>query len=203
MYVIAVTGGIASGKSTVVDLFRRKRVPVIDTDVIAREVVQDATVLRQLAEQFGKTILNPDGSLNRRTLRQMTFANDEHRIRLGELLHPLIFERAAELLSRLEAPYCLLVVPLLYESQHPYPYDRVLVVDVDEEHQRQRASLRDQADSESIQKIMNAQASRQQRLSIANDIIDNNGSIADLVPQVEVLHKKYLALAKQALPGEA
>ena len=104
-------------------------------------------------------------------------------------------------LARLDAPYCLLVIPLLFESRHPYPYDRVLVVDVDEEIQRQRASQRDQSNEASIQKIMNAQASRQQRLSIADDIIDNNGDIEKLAPQVEVLHKKYLALAEQTLPG--
>ena len=201
MYVIAVTGGIASGKSTVVDLFRHKGVPVIDTDVIAREVVQSKDVIKQLSEAFGHAILNQDGSLNRAHLRHIAFDNNTNRIMLGEILHPLIFERASAQLASLDAPYCLLVIPLLYESQHPYPYDRVLVIDVDEEIQRHRASHRDQSDEESIQKIINAQASRQQRLSIADDIIDNNGEIENLAPQVDALHKKYLALAEQTLPG--
>ena len=197
MYVVAVTGGIASGKSTVVELFRGKGVPIIDTDVIARQVVQDEDIKQQLTEAFGETIRNQDGSLNRAKLREIAFDNDENRIRLGQILHPLIFENASAQLSNLDAPYCLLVIPLLYESQYPYEYDRVLVVDVDDETQRQRASRRDQTDIENIQKIINAQASRQQRLSIADDIIENNGEIQELTPQVEALHKKYLSLAKQ------
>ena len=200
MYVIAVTGGIASGKSTVVDLFRHKGVPVIDTDVIAREIVQRKDVLKQLCEAFGHAILNQDGTLNRAHLRQIAFSNEANRIQLGEILHPLIFEHASAQLASLNAPYCLLVIPLLFESHHPYPYDRVLVVDVDEEIQRQRASQRDQSDQESIQKIINAQASRQQRLSIADDIIDNNGKIENLMSQVDALHNKYLDLAEQTLP---
>lgn len=197
MYVVAVTGGIASGKSTVVELFRGKGVPIIDTDVIARQVVQDENIKQRLTEAFGETIRNPDGSLNRTKLREIAFNNDENRIRLGQILHPLIFEIACAQLANLDAPYCLLVIPLLYESHYPYAYDRVLVVDVDEETQRQRASRRDQTDMENIQKIMHAQASRQQRLSIADDIIDNNGEIAELTSQVEALHKKYLSLSKQ------
>ena len=195
MLTVAVTGGIAAGKSTVVDLFRKKGVPIVDTDVVARQVVEDNGVKEQLRKVFGNLILNQDGSLNRAKLREIAFENDANRLRLGEILHPRIFERATKELNRVEAPYTLLVIPLLYESKSPYRYDRVLVVDVDEKTQRLRASQRDQAREEHIQKIIDAQASREQRLSIADDIIDNSGSISDLIPQVDALHDKYLALA--------
>ena len=200
MYVVAVTGGIGSGKSTVVDLFQQKGVPVIDTDIISREVVQNNEVIKQLTETFGKTILNQDGSLNRANLRELAFESNETRNKLGNILHPLIFKRASAQLSNIQAPYCLLVIPLLYESRQPYQYDRVLVIDIDEDKQRHRASQRDQASTTDIEKIMAAQASRQQRLSIADDFIDNNGDIAQLVPQVDTLHAHYLALSGQHLP---
>ena len=195
MLTVAVTGGIAAGKSTVVDLFRKKGVAIVDTDVVARQVVEDNTVKEQLSKVFGNLILNQDGSLNRAKLREIAFENEANRLRLGEILHPRIFERATKELNHVQAPYALLVIPLLYESKLPYRYDRVLVVDVDEKTQRLRASQRDQAREEHIQKIIDAQASREQRLSIADDIIDNSGSISDLIPQVDALHDKYLALA--------
>lgn len=200
MFVVAVTGGIGSGKSTVVNLFQQKGVPVIDTDVIARQVIQDNTVIKQLTDAFGMGILNQDDSLNRANLRATAFQNDQNRAKLDRILHPLIFKLALTQLSAARGPYCLLVIPLLYESRYPYQYDRVLVIDIDEQKQRDRAIQRDQTNLADIQKIIAAQASRPQRLSIAGDIIDNNGEIGQLVPQVDALHTQYLALAEQNPP---
>lgn len=196
MLVVAVTGGIGSGKSTVIDLFRAKGAPVIDTDIIAREVVQKPAVLKQLGETFGHGILNSDGNLNRNALRQIAFANDDNRTKLNNILHPLIHQRAVEQLANTDAEYCLLVIPLLFESRYPYQYDRVLVIDVAPEKQIDRSMQRDNATRAGIQKIMAAQATREQRLSIADDVIDNNGELAALQPQVETLHKKYLEISR-------
>lgn len=195
MLVVAVTGGIGSGKSTVVDLFRTKGIPVIDTDIIAREVVQEPAVLAQLSETFGHEVLNNDGSLNRNMLRQIAFTSDDNRSKLNNILHPLIQQHAVEQLANTDAQYCLLVIPLLFESRYPYQYDRVLVIDVAPEKQIDRSMQRDNATRTDIQNIMAAQATREQRLSIADDVIDNNGELAELQPQVDALHRKYRELA--------
>lgn len=196
MLVVAVTGGIGSGKSTVIDLFRAKGIPVIDTDIIAREVVQEPAVLTQLGKTFGHEILNSDSSLNRNALRQMAFASDDNRSKLNNILHPLIHQRAVAQLANTDAEYCLLVIPLLFESRYPYQYDRVLVIDATPEKQIERSMQRDNATRAGIQNIIAAQATREQRLSIADDVIDNNGELAGLKPQVETLHKKYLEISR-------
>jgi len=195
MLTVAVTGGIGSGKSTVTDLFRAKGVPVIDTDQIARDVVQAPETLSQLIKIFGKTILDLNGKLDRPALRQIAFTNDKNRLKLNNLLHPLIYRHATEQLARTQAPYCLLVIPLLYESQYTYRYDRVLVIDTTPENQLSRSMLRDNSSAAAIQKIIDAQASREDRLSIADDVIDNNGDLDALKPQIDTLHEKYLLLA--------
>lgn len=196
MLIIAVTGGIGSGKSTVADLFRKYAVPVIDTDEIARELVQPGQpALAQIIEQFGATYQNSDGSLNRRALRELIFANAQARTKLESLLHPAIHAVVMEQLARLTADYCLLIIPLLASSKQHYPYDRVLVVDVSEKLQLQRTSARDAQDEHATRKMMAAQAGRNALLALADDVIDNNGSLLQLAGQVERLHEKYIALA--------
>jgi dephospho-CoA kinase len=196
MLVVAVTGGIGSGKSTVVDLFRHRGIPVIDTDIIAREVVQDPATLATIVTVFGNTILAPDGSLDRTKLRELAFASDDNRQKLNQVLHPLILARAQQQIEHTQADYCLLVIPLLYETKSAYQYHRVLVVDADPKQQMARCLARDRSDAALIQKIIAAQATREQRLSIADDVIDNNGSMSELPEQVEHLHQKYQALAR-------
>lgn len=196
MLIIAVTGGIGSGKSTVADLFRKHAVPVIDTDEIARELVQPGQpALAQIIEQFGATYQNSDGSLNRRALRELIFADAQARTKLESILHPAIHAVVMEQLARLTADYCLLIIPLLATGKQHYPYHRVLVVDVNEATQLHRTSTRDAQDDHATRKMMAAQAGRNTLLALADDVIDNNGSLMQLAGQVERLHEKYIALA--------
>lgn len=196
MLIIAVTGGIGSGKSTVADLFRKHAVPVIDTDEIARELVQPGQpALAQIIEQFGAAYQNSDGSLNRRALRELIFADAQARTKLESILHPAIHAVVMERLACLTADYCLIIIPLLATGTQHYPYDRVLVVDVSEKIQLQRTSARDAQDEHATRKMMAAQVGRNTLLALADDIIDNNGSLTQLSVQVERLHEKYIALA--------
>jgi dephospho-CoA kinase len=201
MYIVAITGGIGSGKSTAVDMFRQYHVPVIDTDVIARQLVDsDPEVLKKISDEFGQDILNNQQELDREKLREIVF-NDEHqRQKLQNILHPRIHQQVLEELDSMTSDYCILVIPLLAESQEKsgqrYPYDRVLLVDADEATQLERAAKRDTSSKAQIQKIMAAQASREKRRAIADDIIDNNGTLSELQSQVTALHEKYSHLAE-------
>lgn len=198
MLTIGLTGGIGSGKSTVSTLFAELGVPVIDADVVAREVVKPGEpALDEIAARFGQEILNPDGSLNRTNLRELIFADPQARRDLETILHPRIRSRMAEQLSALETPYALLSIPLLVESGHAYNLDRVLVVDLPEDQQIQRVCQRDNSSREQTVAILKAQCSRQERLAIADDVIENSGDLAALKEQVLALHQKYLALSAQ------
>ena len=195
MLRIGLTGGIGSGKSAVAERFAQRGVPVIDTDVVAREVVAPGQpALDEIVRAFGTDLLDAQGGLDRRRLRERVFADDAARRRLERILHPRIREAVQQRLAALTAPYCILVVPLLVETGFG-PVDRVLVVDVDEARQLERTSRRDQATPQSVRRIMGAQASRQERLARADDVISNNGGLEDLERQVEELHQRYLALA--------
>lgn len=192
MLVIGLTGGIGSGKSTVAQLFADLGVPIIDTDQLAREVVKPgSTALLKIVEHFGSDIVDDKGNLNRQKLRQQIFADNNKRVWLEQLLHPLIRAETQNQLSKIDAPYCIVVIPLLVENL-PYPnIDRILVVDISEENALLRASKRDQSSPEQIKAIMQSQASREQRLAAADDIIDNNDQPAKLTKQVNDLNKIY------------
>lgn len=197
---IGLTGGIASGKSAVADLFAALGVVVIDTDVIAREVVESGTKgLEAIRAAFGDEILNSDGTLDRAALRSLAFADNHNREKLETILHPLI---RAETLSRSEAhvdtPYQILVVPLLLESGFAELVDRILVVDCPVETQIERLIARDGSSRETATAIINAQISREERLAVADDVILNDGSPEALNPAVATLHRKYLQLAASA-----
>jgi dephospho-CoA kinase len=193
---VGLTGGIASGKSTVAGLFAALGVPIIDTDQIAREVVAPGTpALAAIAQRFGPGVLGPDGQLDRRALRSLVFAQPQARLDLEALTHPAI-QAATEAQSRAAGgAYQLIAVPLLVEKDLKSRYDRVLVVDCDPALQRQRLIVRDGAGEGEAQAILAAQASRAQRLAVADDVIVNAGDIAALAPQVERLHAAYLAAA--------
>lgn len=196
MMVIAVTGGIGSGKSTVVDLFREQGVPVIDTDQISRQLVEPGKpALTDIVSSFGDKFLKPDGTLDRTALRKHVFVDNQKREKLEAILHPLIHKSVLEQLNNIDAAYCLLVIPLLIESKHDYPHDRVLVIDVDEQTQIQRTCVRDKLDETLVKKIINSQVPREQRLAIADDIVDNNGDMNALRNQVNHLHNRYLKLS--------
>jgi dephospho-CoA kinase len=196
MLVVAVTGGIGSGKSTVAELFRKHGAPVIDTDEISRELVQPGCpALNKIIDSFGTEYLNENGSLNRQRLRDFVFSNASARTALQDILHPLIRQTVLERLNSIQAPYCLVLIPLLVETGSQYPHDRVLVVDVDPETQLQRTRSRDNLDEQTIKNILDAQVTREQRLALATDVLENNGTLKELSAKVDFLHNKFMQLA--------
>lgn len=200
---IALTGGVASGKSTVARLFQALGAKLIDTDQVAREVVAPGEpALASLAEQFGPGILLPDGTLDRTALRGIAFTDPAARARLEAITHPAIRERVALHSARISGPYQLIAVPLLVETATQRNYDRVLVVDCDPAVQLQRLMLRDGLDRGQARRILDAQASRETRLAAADDVLVNDSDAAALAPKVEALHRRYLQLA-DALSGSA
>ena len=192
---IGLTGGIASGKTTVARLFAALGIPVIDTDVIAREVTAPgAPVLGRIAARFG-AVLTGTGELDRAALRQLVFADAQARADLEALLHPLILERLQQLSAAATGPYQVLVLPLLVEKQLEPLVERVLVVDCEEARQIARLQARDGSTLEEARAILDAQATRAQRLAAADDVITNDADIAALRDQVERLHAVYLSIA--------
>lgn len=198
MYVVGLTGGIGSGKSAVANAFRALGVTVVDADQVSREVVAPGEpALAAIREYFGDQVLQADGTLDRAALRQRVFQNTEQRKWLERLLHPLIGMRTFEQLAGASSPYAILESPLLIESGQTVITDRVLVVDVPEEIQLARTMQRDANDEAQVRAIMAAQASRQQRLEKADDVLDNSAGLGELPGRVAELHSQYLALAAQ------
>jgi len=198
IFVVVLTGGIASGKTAVSDLFSELGVPVIDTDVIARQVVQAGSpALNQVAVEFGPDFLDSDGNLDRRKMREAIFSDPEMKIRLEKILHPAIAAEARRQVSNRPEPWCLLVVPLLAESGRYNWINRVLVVDVSESVQIERVMVRDHISREQAEAILSAQAGRKERLALADDVIENSGSLEDLKPRVDFLYEKYNTLAEK------
>jgi dephospho-CoA kinase len=196
-FTIVLTGGIASGKTAVSDCFARLGVTVIDTDVIARKIVEPGRpALSQIVEGFGADFLDSDGRLDRRRMRDAIFSNPEQKNRLEAILHPLIARDVTRQIDQLAAPYCILVIPLYADSTHYSWTDRVLVVDVNEDTQLERVIARDKITPEQAHAILDAQASRQERLALADDVLDNSGTLSDLEAKVRALHGKYLNLAQ-------
>ncbi|MEY4211184.1 MAG: dephospho-CoA kinase [Pseudomonadota bacterium] len=196
MLKIGLTGGIGSGKSTVCRLFGELGVPIIDADIIARQLVEsDSPVLKKLVAQFGKQILNPDRSLNRAYLRDLVFSDKIKKAQLDQLMHPLIYDEIEKQLKGLNSPYCIIAIPLLLETQQMQRVDRIVVVDCNADTQLLRVVSRDQVKPEQVLSIIASQMSRQQRLSFADDVIDNTCSPAHLAEQVKRLHNSYNLLA--------
>ena len=197
-YIVALTGGIGSGKTTVANEFAKLGVPLVDADVIARQVVEPNTpAIMSIAQHFGQNVINHDGSLNRGYLRTVVFSKPEEKMWLNALLHPLIQQETQKQLQQANYPYVLWVVPLLIENKISHLADRVLVVDVTREEQIERTIKRDDTNLEHVINILNAQASREERLSYADDIITNHTNNTELPNRVAELHKQYLALAAQ------
>jgi len=199
MYVVGLTGGIASGKTTVADLIATKNINLVDADIVAREVVAiGSDGLAQISTHFGPEILLDDGSLNRTLLREKIFSDDTNKQWLNNLLHPMI---RAELLAQLAASrsiYTLLVVPLLVENNLTSLCDHVLVVDVEEQVQIERTIARDNVSEQQAKAILQSQASRQQRLAAADSVVVNNDR-QQLADDVDILHQKFLELAASAV----
>lgn len=197
-YIVGVTGGIGSGKTTVTDRFASHGIEVIDADVIARDVVAPGSdALQQIAEHFGADVLLTDGSLDRAQLRKLVFADSDEKEWLNQLLHPLIRHRIEDTLQSASSAYCILVAPLLLENKLDAMVDRVLVVDVSEETQIERTMRRDNNSAEQVAAIMAAQIEREQRLAAADDCIDNELPLPEVYDQIDALHQQYLKLANR------
>jgi dephospho-CoA kinase len=195
MFKVGLTGGIASGKSLVADLFAEAGASIVDTDLIAREVVAPGEPgLAAIVEQFGDEVIDATGELDRRHMRTLIFGSESRRQQLENLLHPLIRTRTLARIDSTTGPYVMVVVPLLAETGFAELVDRVLVVDCDEATQTRRLMARDVHTSEEARRIIAAQASRAERLAVADDVIDNNGDVASTRQQVLGLHNQYVSL---------
>lgn len=201
--VVAVTGGIASGKSALTAAFGALGVPVADADIAAREVVAAGSAgLAQVVEQFGPDVLAADGGLDRRAMRTRVFGDPEARHRLEAIVHPRVREWLRAAVRGWTAPYGLLAIPLLVESGDAYRWvDRVLVVDVPAEVQIERLMHRDGIDRALAESMLAAQASREQRLRVADDVHDATGPLETLAGRVATLHANYLARASEKKAG--
>ena len=193
---IGLTGGIASGKTTVANFFADLGIPVIDTDVIARDVVaKGAPALAQIRADFGDAVFNDDGVLDRKAMRKLVFSDDSKRRQLEGILHPRIREAAVVQAQAVTDPYMIIVVPLLVESPMKALMDRVLVVDCSEDVQLKRLSARDTENDAQARRMIAAQASRDERRAIAEDVLLNDTDLDETRRQVDSLHHRYLELS--------
>lgn len=197
---VGLTGGIGSGKSIIAGLFTKIGVPVIDADVISRELTSTpGPVLQRISAAFGDSILDRGGLLDRAALRTLVFTDASARHTLESILHPLVYDRMESIYSQIESPYCILSIPLLLETDASEKVDRILVVDCPVHMQIERTYNRDKVSIEIIESVIRSQVSRESRLAAADDIIVNDGSIADLKSRVDELHAVYLQLSKNRL----
>lgn len=199
-YIVGVTGGIGCGKTTVTNLFLEKGIEVVDADVVAREVVEpNSQGLLALVDAFGSNILNSDSTLNRGCLREIVFTDETAKSTVNNILHPLIRNSMFEQLINTLSVYCILSAPLLFENQLQQFVSTTLVVDITPQQQLSRTLSRDGGNAKTIEGIMAAQINRDERLALADDIIDNSKSLDLLAPQVARLHQKYMTLSSQVL----
>jgi len=200
-YVVGLTGGIGSGKSTVADLFVEQGAGLVDTDAIARELTMaDGVAMPMLTAEFGRKILAADGALDRAAMRQLAFADPSARSRLESILHPLIRQISTKRCQAATEAYVILAVPLLVESgAYRDRCDRIVVVDCPESLQIARVMARNGLSQEEVKAIMAAQATRQQRLLVADDVVVNDADKTKIHDQVKMLHSNYLALLAQKL----
>lgn len=199
--VIGLTGGIASGKTTVANLFHQQfGVEIVDADVIAREVVEPGSEgLEAIVEHFGASILTTHGTLDRTQLRELIFTQPDEKHWLNQLLHPMIRSQMLQQLEQVRSPYALLVIPLMVENNLQALADKVLVVDVEPEIQIERTMARDKVSREQAKSILASQASREQRLAIADYVIKNSTANQKLLPQITELHQKFLEMSRENL----
>lgn len=195
MLTIGLTGGMGSGKSTVANFFAELGIDIIDADQIARELVLPTTpAWTAIVAHFGENILNSDNTLQRQKLRDIVFQQVERRVWLEQLLHPLIRQRMQQLIATASSAYVIAVIPLLMENLPNPLVQRILLVDAPEALQIQRVIVRDQLSANEIKQTLAAQMTRQQRLQLADDVIENHSDLNDLKQQVLALHQKYLQM---------
>ncbi|MFQ6372488.1 dephospho-CoA kinase [Shewanella sp. YIC-542] len=198
-YIVGLTGGIGCGKTTIANLFAEQGVAIIDADVIARDVVAPGSPgLAQIVGHFGSHMLNADGTLNRRQLREKVFAEPQQRAWLNQLLHPMIRQQLLAQAQAATSPYAIMVVPLLFENGLECLVDHTLVIDIATEAQIRRTIDRDHVSKQQVINIINSQISREQRLAKADDVINNEGDVGSLRTQVLALHNNYLKQSEKA-----
>jgi len=196
--IIGLTGGIGSGKSAAANFFQNEGVTVIDADQLAREVINpNSQGFQSVVDYFGSRIIGEDGSIDRAQLREEIFDDQDKKKALESITHPLVRDLMSERIASSASPYLIIMVPLIFETNSMSAYNRILVIDCDVTLQMKRASLRDNNSSEQIQKILDSQCSRSERLSIANDVIPNNDSLENLKTRSLAMHKFYLELCKK------
>jgi len=195
--VIGLTGGIGSGKSTITEMFAKLDIDIIDADIVARKVVEPSSdALIQISQHFGEQFILADGHLNRPLLRSQVFSNEKDKAWLNNLLHPLIRQRMLQEIQQSTSNYCLFVAPLLIENNLQSIVQRIIVIDITEEQQIERTILRDPSSRDEVQRIISSQISRKERLSHADDIIDNTQKdLAEVNKQVIKLDQSYRKLA--------
>ncbi|ENU43869.1 dephospho-CoA kinase [Acinetobacter seifertii] len=192
-FILGITGGIGSGKSAATQWFESQGIQVVDADIVAREVVEKGQpTLQKIQQTFGDWVLQSDGNLDRRALREHIFQNPEARHILESIIHPAIRQSIIQQLQNPKSPYVILVSPLLFETNQHELVNHTLLVDASEQTQIQRASQRDGQNQEQIQKIIAAQMPRERKRELANDIVFNDGLLEHLYQQLEPLHQSYL-----------
>ncbi|MCS6207026.1 dephospho-CoA kinase [Shewanella baltica] len=195
-FVVGLTGGIGSGKTTVANLFAAEGITLVDADIVAREVVAPGSKgLEVIVTHFGAEILTPEGELDRAKLRQRIFSHPEEREWLNQLLHPMIRQEMLAQVEKATSAYVIMVVPLLFENGLDRLVNRTLVVDISPELQINRTVKRDNVDASQVNNIISSQCSRSEKLARADDIIDNQGEISSLKREVLALHQRYLQLS--------
>jgi len=195
-FVVGLTGGIGSGKSTVANLFSRQEIEIIDADEISRTLVKTGSpVLEAIIKHFGSSITDAEGNLDRKQLRELVFADNAEKEWLENLLHPLVRQEIQRQVAASSSQYVIIVVPLLLESENYSDVDRILVIDVTEDVQLERIKKRDGSSETLARSIMDAQMKRERRLKSADDVISNNSGIDSLEKQVKNLHNQYLQLS--------
>ena len=197
--IIGLTGGIGSGKSATAKYFKDIGIDIIDADYVAKNVlIKNSAGYKLFIHKFGNKFLDKKNEIDRSLLRSEVFSKPDKKIELEKIIHPLVSEEILSFINNSRSPYCIVMVPLIFETNSSSNYDRVLVIDCNEEVQISRASLRDNQTVKEIKKIIANQASRKERLSIAHDVILNNSSLENLKKQVINKHNYYMELIKNA-----
>ena len=196
--IIGLTGGIGSGKSAVANFFQDEGITVIDADELAREVIdKNSPGYKSIVDYFGSKIIDSNGLIDRAFLRKEAFDDDKKKKVLESIIHPLVKDLMRKRIATSNSVYSIIMVPLIFETNSMSNYNRILVIDCDPKIQLERATIRDNNSNEQIQKIIDSQCSREERLSIANDVIPNNDSLENLKVRTLAMHKFYLGLSKK------
>jgi dephospho-CoA kinase len=196
--IIGLTGGIGSGKSAAANFFQDEGITVIDADELAREVIdKNSPGYKSIVDYFGSKIIDSNGLIDRAFLRKEAFDDDKKKKVLESIIHPLVKDLMTKRIATSNSVYSIIMVPLIFETNSMSNYNRILVIDCDPKIQLERATLRDNNSNEQIQKIIDSQCSREERLSIANDVIPNNDSLENLKVRSLAMHKFYLGLSKK------